>query len=126
MATAQEASDTAGTSPAKATATVDDKEKSVLAIQEVRSQSPINSRLTIPETDSITILSKRSAEKLYLEPGKKEFYKYFVDKDVHQPALINRGYWIRMEAIEQAVQFHLFGGRVGERRKVVVNLGCGL
>jgi tRNA wybutosine-synthesizing protein 4 len=102
------------------------REKSDNDIQEVTTLSPLSeSGLTLPETNSSSILSKRSVERLYLEPGKKEFFKYFVTKDARRSPLINRNYWIRMEAIEQAVLFHL-NRRVGERKKVVVNLGCGL
>lgn len=40
-----------------------------------------------------------------------------------QDPLINRGYWLRMHAIEQVVLRFL--GEDSGKSKVVVNLGCG-
>jgi len=56
-------------------------------------------------------------------PDEPDYYEPFVPKYTRRNPLINRGYWLRMHAIEQVVRQFLEEdtGKV----KVVVNLGCG-
>ncbi|KAF2129601.1 LCM-domain-containing protein [Dothidotthia symphoricarpi CBS 119687] len=76
----------------------------------------------IMNTNDSSIVSKRSVSKLYLtkEP---DFYEPFVPKFVRRNPLINRGYWLRMHAIEQVVLRFL--QEENGKPKIVVNLGCG-
>jgi len=76
----------------------------------------------IMDTNSSSIVSKRSVEKLYY-PGRKEYFRYFVRKFQRRSPLINRGYWLRMKAVDSVISKFL-NDRKGVR-KVVVNLGCG-
>ncbi|KAF2473794.1 LCM-domain-containing protein [Lindgomyces ingoldianus] len=76
----------------------------------------------IMNTNDSSIVSKRCVSKLYL-PKEPDFYQPFVSKFVRRNPLINRGYWLRMHAIEQVVR--CFIEEDPERPKVVVNLGCG-
>jgi len=73
-------------------------------------------------TNDYSIVSKRSVEKLYYS-GEPQFLKPCVSKFKRRAPLINRGYWLRMRAIDQAVQDFL--QEPLERPKVIVNLGCG-
>ncbi|KAI4263522.1 MAG: hypothetical protein L6R42_001328, partial [Xanthoria sp. 1 TBL-2021] len=75
----------------------------------------------VMDTNNSSIVSKRSVERLYLE--KPHFFRYFVKKPVRRSPLINRGYWLRMHAIEQTVSTFL--KESSEKRKIVLNLGCG-
>lgn len=76
----------------------------------------------IMDTNNSSIVSKRSVEKLYFE-GQPEYFRYFVNKFKRRSPLINRGYWLRMKAVEYAVSRFL--SERTAKRKVVVNLGCG-
>lgn len=76
----------------------------------------------IQDTNNSSIVSKRSVEKLYYD-GQPEYFRYFVNKFKRRSPLINRGYWLRMKAIEYAVSRFL--SERTAKRKVVVNLGCG-
>lgn len=76
----------------------------------------------IMDTNKSSIVSKRSVEKLYYE-GEPEFFRHFVTKFKRRSPLINRGYWLRMKAIEHGVSRFLTERTA--KRKVVVNLGCG-
>ncbi len=67
-------------------------------------------------------MSKRSVEKLYY-PNEPQLFRQFVKKFKRRSPLINRGYWLRMRAVEHAVT--LFLDEDNGKRKVVVNLGCG-
>ncbi|EUC30052.1 hypothetical protein COCCADRAFT_7829 [Bipolaris zeicola 26-R-13] len=78
--------------------------------------------IDIMNTNDSSIVSKRSVSKLYLS-HEPDFYEPFVPKFVRRNPLINRGYWLRMHAIEQAV--HRFLKEENGKSKVVVNLGCG-
>ncbi|KAK6434101.1 tRNA methyltransferase ppm2, partial [Oleoguttula sp. CCFEE 5521] len=51
------------------------------------------------------------------------YFRYFVNKFKRRSPLINRGYWLRMRAIEHTVQRFL--EEPTTKRKLVVNLGCG-
>jgi tRNA wybutosine-synthesizing protein 4 len=73
-------------------------------------------------TNDYSIVSKRSVEKIYCA-GEPEFLRPFVAKFKRRAPLINKGYWLRMKAIEQAVKHFL--EEKNEKRKVIVNLGCG-
>lgn len=76
----------------------------------------------IMDTNKSSIVSKRSVEKLYYA-DQPEFFRYFVSKFKRRSPLINRGYWLRMKAIEHAVARFL--SERTAKRKVVINLGCG-
>lgn len=52
-----------------------------------------------------------------------DFFKPFVAKSLRRSPLINRGYWLRMRAIEHTVASFL--KEAPEKNKLVVNLGCG-
>ena len=72
-------------------------------------------------TNNSSIVSKRSVERIYLhEP---HFFRYFVKKPQRRSPLINRGYWLRMHAIDKVVEHFLMQAR--DARKVILNLGCG-
>jgi len=72
-------------------------------------------------TNNSSIVSKRSVEKLYLpEP---HFFRYFVKKPLRRAPTINRGYWLRMRAVDWVVRQFL--EKPSEQGKVVINLGCG-
>lgn len=74
------------------------------------------------QTNDSSIVSKRCVSNLYLS-DEPDFYEPFAPKYVRRNPLINRGYWLRMHAIEQVVKRYLENG--DGRKKVVVNLGCG-
>lgn len=76
----------------------------------------------VMDTNNSSIVSKRSVEKLYYG-GEPEYFRYFVSKFKRRSPLINRGYWLRMKAIEHAVTRFL--AEQTPKRKIVVNLGCG-
>lgn len=72
-------------------------------------------------TNNSSIVSKRSVEKLYLpEP---HFFRYFVKKPIRRAPTINRGYWLRMRAIDWVVQSFL--EKPSDHGKVIINFGCG-
>jgi tRNA wybutosine-synthesizing protein 4 len=76
----------------------------------------------VMDTNKSSIVSKRSVEKLYYA-DQAEFFRYFVSKYKRRSPLINRGYWLRMKAIEHAVARFLAAATT--KRKIVINLGCG-
>ncbi|KXT00480.1 hypothetical protein AC578_4069 [Pseudocercospora eumusae] len=76
----------------------------------------------IMDTNKSSIVSKRSVEKLYYH-AEPEYFRYFVSKFKRRSPLINRGYWLRMKAIEHGVSRFL--AEQTAKRKVVINLGCG-
>ncbi|KAI0121451.1 LCM-domain-containing protein [Hypoxylon sp. NC0597] len=73
-------------------------------------------------TNSSSIVSKRSVERIYY-PNEPHFFRFFVKKFQRRAPLINRGYYIRLHVIDVAVRQFL--ERPSEKKKVVVNLGCG-
>ncbi|KAH8816282.1 hypothetical protein F5884DRAFT_852728 [Xylogone sp. PMI_703] len=73
-------------------------------------------------TNSSSIVSKRSVERLYY-PHEPHFFRYFVKKPLRRAPLINRGYWLRMKAIDHVV--HNFLKQATTKQKIVINLGCG-
>ncbi|KAM3427404.1 hypothetical protein MY4824_009468 [Beauveria thailandica] len=72
-------------------------------------------------TNSSSIVSKRSVERLYY-PDEPHYFRYFVKKFQRRAPLINRGYWLRLKAIDTIVKQFLLRS---DGRKVVINLGCG-
>lgn len=76
----------------------------------------------IMDTNNSSIVSKRSVEKLYWT-GEPEYFRHFVSKFKRRSPLINRGYWLRMRAVEHTVEKFL--EEPSEKEKLVVNLGCG-
>lgn len=76
----------------------------------------------IMDTNNSSIVSKRSVEKLYYS-GQTEYFRYFVRKFQRRAPLINRGYWLRMRAIDHTVRNFLI--EENGKHKVVINLGCG-
>ncbi|KAA8565863.1 hypothetical protein EYC84_009679 [Monilinia fructicola] len=77
---------------------------------------------SIMGTNNSSIVSKRSVERLYF-PNEPHFFRYFVKKPLRRSPLINRGYWLRMKAIDHVVKQFL--EEKSENQKVVINLGCG-
>ncbi|KAI1412461.1 LCM-domain-containing protein [Hypoxylon sp. FL1857] len=73
-------------------------------------------------TNSSSIVSKRSVERIYY-PDEPQFFRFFVKKFQRRAPLINRGYYIRLHVIDVAVRRFL--ERPSDKKKVVVNLGCG-
>ncbi|OAX85447.1 hypothetical protein ACJ72_00172 [Emergomyces africanus] len=74
----------------------------------------------VMETNSASIVSKRSVERIYYpEP---HFFRHFVKKPQRRSPLINRGYWLRMRAVESCVRKFL--EEPSEHQKLIVNLGC--
>lgn len=76
---------------------------------------------TFFQTNNSSIVSKRSVERLY--HSEPHFFRYFVKKPQRRSPLINRGYWLRMHAIEHVVRRFL--KETADKQKIVVNLGCG-
>ncbi|KAH8158149.1 hypothetical protein CIB48_g10098 [Xylaria polymorpha] len=76
----------------------------------------------VMQTNSSSIVSKRSVERIYY-PDEPHYFRYFVKKFQRRAPLINRGYHIRLHVIDAAVRRFL--ERPGHKTKVVVNLGCG-
>ncbi|KAG5955287.1 hypothetical protein E4U57_003581 [Claviceps arundinis] len=74
-------------------------------------------------TNSSSIVSKRSVENLY-HPDEPHYFRYFVKKYQRRAPLINRGYWLRLKAIDTIIRRFLTKHREAEKR-LIVNLGCG-
>jgi Leucine carboxyl methyltransferase len=72
-------------------------------------------------TNNSSIVSKRSVERLYYP--KPHFFQHFVRKPQRRSPTINRGYWLRMQAVDTVVKEFL--QRPSTKQKVVLNLGCG-
>ncbi|ESZ94708.1 hypothetical protein SBOR_4902 [Sclerotinia borealis F-4128] len=77
---------------------------------------------SIMGTNNSSIVSKRSVERLYF-PNEPHFFRYFVKKPLRRSPLINRGYWLRMKAVDHVAKKFL--EQNSEKQKVVINLGCG-
>ncbi|KAL1655915.1 tRNA methyltransferase ppm2 [Didymella pomorum] len=60
----------------------------------------------IIHTNDSSIVSKRCVSKLYLS-NEPDYYEPFAQKYVRRNPLVNRGYWLRMHAIEQVVKRYL-------------------
>ncbi|KAI0485378.1 leucine carboxyl methyltransferase [Xylaria cf. heliscus] len=76
----------------------------------------------VMQTNSSSIVSKRSVERIYY-PDEPHYFRYFVKKFQRRAPLINRGYHLRLHVIDLAVRRFL--ERPSPETKVVVNLGCG-
>ncbi|KAI0518568.1 leucine carboxyl methyltransferase [Xylaria bambusicola] len=76
----------------------------------------------VMQTNSSSIVSKRSVERIYY-PDEPHYFRYFVKKFQRRAPLINRGYHLRLHVIDVAVRRFL--ERPAHKTKVVVNLGCG-
>ncbi|KAF1919699.1 leucine carboxyl methyltransferase 2 [Ampelomyces quisqualis] len=76
----------------------------------------------VMNTNDSSIVSKRCVAKLYLS-DEPDYYEPFAPKFVRRNPLINRGYWLRMHAIQHVVRRFL--QEDNGKPKVVVNLGCG-
>ncbi|KAI1278666.1 leucine carboxyl methyltransferase [Xylaria sp. FL0933] len=76
----------------------------------------------VMQTNSSSIVSKRSVERLYY-PDEPHYFRYFVKKFQRRAPLINRGYHLRLHVVDVAVRRFL--DRPASKTKVVVNLGCG-
>ncbi|KAI0556288.1 leucine carboxyl methyltransferase [Xylaria curta] len=77
----------------------------------------------VMQTNSSSIVSKRSVERIYY-PDEPHYFRYFVKKFQRRAPLINRGYHLRLHVIDTAVRRFL--DRPSDNKtKVVVNLGCG-
>jgi tRNA wybutosine-synthesizing protein 4 len=74
------------------------------------------------QTNNSCIVSKRSVERIYHKED-DGFLRYFVKKFQRRSPLINRGYWLRMRAIEHVVKTFL--EETEGKKRTVVNLGCG-
>ncbi|AGO11589.1 AaceriADL194Wp [[Ashbya] aceris (nom. inval.)] len=90
--------------------------------------------LAVQGTNTSSIASKRSVERLYADvlgnpmqgsnaQSPREYFKYFVKKPLRRSPCINRGYWLRLMAIRTGLRCIAEGS--GSRDIVVVNLGCG-
>ncbi|KUI73627.1 tRNA wybutosine-synthesizing protein 4 [Cytospora mali] len=91
------------------------------------SKSPTDTKTTAQDdlvmaTNSSSIVSKRSVERLYY-PDEPHFFRFFVKKFQRRAPLINRGYHLRLHVID--VTLRNFLRQPSPKRKVVVNLGCG-
>ena len=72
-------------------------------------------------TNNSSIVSKRSVERIFYD--EPHFFRYFVKKPQRRSPLINRGYWLRMCAINAEVERFL--NEKSSSKKVIMNLGCG-
>jgi hypothetical protein len=75
-----------------------------------------------PKTNNSSIVSKRSVERLYY-PDEPHFFRFFVKKFQRRAPLINRGYHLRLHVIDVALRDFL--KQPSDKKKVIVNLGCG-
>ncbi|KAH8677272.1 leucine carboxyl methyltransferase [Xylariales sp. PMI_506] len=76
----------------------------------------------VMSTNSSSIVSKRSVERIYY-PDEPHFFRFFVKKFQRRSPLINRGYHLRLHVIDVAVRNFL--KRPSNKTKVVINLGAG-
>lgn len=92
-----------------------------------KGMSPADAKATTQDnlvmaTNSSSIVSKRSVERLYY-PDEPHFFRFFVNKFQRRAPLINRGYHLRLHVVD--VTLRNFLRQPSPKRKVVVNLGCG-
>ncbi|POS87310.1 hypothetical protein EPUL_000714 [Erysiphe pulchra] len=85
------------------------------------SQSRKNQEFII-DTNNSSIVSKRSVERLYFL-NETHYFRHFVKKPKRRSPLINRGYWLRIKAIDDIV--HRFLSQSSSKQKTVINLGSG-
>lgn len=82
--------------------------------------------LLVQGTNDSSIVSKRSVEMLYnsiYDDVVPQFFQHFVKKPQRRSPAINRGYWIRMNAIKNCIDKIVESENCGTN--VIVNLGCG-
>lgn len=96
--------------------------KTTQSFQAGKASSSKNQDDLIMETNNSSIVSKRSVERLYF-PREQHFFRYFVKKPARRSPLINRGYWLRMKAVDFSCQQFLETSTMTQ--KVIINLGCG-
>ena len=114
-----------------------DSHQLTLTLTPSRPLSPPPGSSTLPrQTNSSSIVSKRSVEKLY-HPHEPPFLRHFSPRFVRRAPLVNRGYWLRMRVVDVLVRRFLRRcweerkrkgkgkGKGKGKRAVVVNLGCG-
>lgn len=77
--------------------------------------------------DNSSIVSKRSVERLY-HPDEPHFFRFFVPKFQRRAPLINRGYYLRLKAIDVTLRNFLAqpSPSPSAKTKCIVNLGAGL
>lgn len=75
------------------------------------------------QTNNSSIVSKRSVERLYYPDEPQSWFRFFVKKFQRRAPLINRGYWLRLLIVD--VTLRDFLKQPSQKRKVIVNLGCG-
>ncbi|KAK7949132.1 leucine carboxyl methyltransferase [Apiospora aurea] len=76
----------------------------------------------VMSTNSSSIVSKRSVERIYY-PDEPHFFRFFVSKFQRRSPLVNRGYHFRLHIIDTCVRNFL--KRPSDKKKVVINLGAG-
>ncbi|OWB73037.1 transferase activity protein [[Candida] boidinii] len=92
----------------------------------------VYSDILIQGTNDSSIVSKRSVERYYTTVLERkedkqppaEYFKHFVKKPQRRSPVINRGYWIRMEAIKTTV-LKIVENSLPLKKINVINLGCG-
>jgi hypothetical protein len=78
------------------------------------------------QTNNSSVVSKRSVERLYSKENDSQFFRYFVKKPQRRSPIINRGYWLRMQAVNFIVNSFIHKEQHSvPKKKVVVNFGCG-
>ncbi|EMR11280.1 hypothetical protein PNEG_00309 [Pneumocystis murina B123] len=77
----------------------------------------------IQGTNDTSIVSKRSAEYCGYPFSENQYLRAFVKKPQRRSPVINRGYYIRCQAIETVIQN--FVSEKNNRYKIIINLGCG-
>lgn len=97
------------------------QDDSIMGVR-IPSNAPIVYLAHSRQTNNSSIVSKRSVERLYF-PNEPHYFRYFVKKPQRRSPLINRGYWLRMKAVDSVVRQFL--ETPSNKQKVVINLGCG-
>lgn len=97
-----------------------------------KNQKKKHSDLSIQNTNNSSIASKHSVERLYLsqirknqgivEEQNQEYFKFFVKKSLRRSPCINRGYWLRLEAITSRLK-SIIDSTIN--KILIINLGCG-
>ena len=103
------------------TAKKEQEDDSIMGVSDIHISWRYSSANKSSQTNNSSIVSKRSVERLYLpEP---HFFRCFVKKPQRRSPLINRGYWLRMHAVEDVVRRFL--EEPAQKQKLVINLGSG-
>lgn len=97
------------------------QDDSIMAVSQSQCSVQFSITKKLSKTNNSSIVSKRSVERLYYpEP---HFFRYFVKKPQRRSPLINRGYWLRMYAVEHFTKQFL--EEPSEKNKIVLNFGAG-